>query len=307
MASTGHGITVSVIIPTFNYGEFIARAINSVMAQTVSPRELIIIDDGSTDNTGEIIRQYDAGKLSVDLIYHKQENQGVSVARNEGIKMATGDYLLFLDADDELFVDALENLLKVLNPDTDMSVGQFIYIDPQGKTRRKYIPLFKDNPEENFMDYLKKKYLIQVGCMLLRRSVVERIRFSEYLRVSEDRCLCAQLLALCKVVSVDKPVVKIHGHDGSLSKTHEYTVQNGLALVDAIFNPDILPPELLRYRDWYFVRRSLSLFRRCYKLGYYEDAERYYYAALKKSPLALFRWGYLRKYLRMKLKSLQKS
>jgi hypothetical protein len=109
------------------------------------------------------------------------------------------------------------------------------------------------------------------------------------------------------VVSVDKPVVKIHGHDGSLSKTHEYTVQNGLALVDAIFNPDILPPELLRYRDWYFVRRSLSLFRRCYKLGYYEDAERYYYAALKKSPLALFRWGYLRKYLRMKLKSLQKS
>ena len=87
--------SVSVIIPAYNASKHIARAINSVLAQTCQPDRIIVVDDGSTDNTSEIVKQFD----SVKYIY--QENSGVSIARNTGIEAADSNWIAFLDADDE--------------------------------------------------------------------------------------------------------------------------------------------------------------------------------------------------------------
>ena len=96
---------VSVIIPTYNYGRFLPECVESVLGQTVLPEEIIIVDDGSTDNTPEIVRPY----LSNPLIkYIRTENSGVSAARNTAIAASTGDIIGLLDADDKWRSDKLQ-------------------------------------------------------------------------------------------------------------------------------------------------------------------------------------------------------
>lgn len=98
---------VSVIIPNFNYGRYVAETIESVLAQTHADHEIIFIDDGSTDDSLEIARRY-------PVIILSQPNQGVSAARNNGAAYALGDYLLFLDSDDLLYPDTLAVMVEAL-------------------------------------------------------------------------------------------------------------------------------------------------------------------------------------------------
>jgi glycosyltransferase involved in cell wall biosynthesis len=101
---------VSVIIPTYNRCKFVQEAIDSVLAQTYTNFELIVVDDGSTDGTGEVIQSKYQGKL----IYIWQKNQGRSKARNLGISISTGKYLAFLDSDDKWHPEKLMNQVKSL-------------------------------------------------------------------------------------------------------------------------------------------------------------------------------------------------
>ncbi|HYG77910.1 MAG TPA: glycosyltransferase family A protein [Planctomycetota bacterium] len=86
---------VSVVIPTYNYGRYIGEAVESALRQTLPPLEIIVVDDGSTDNTQSELRSF-AGRIT----YHRQENSGVSAARNRGIRAARGEWIAMLDADD---------------------------------------------------------------------------------------------------------------------------------------------------------------------------------------------------------------
>ena len=87
--------TISVIIPTYNYARFLAEAIDSALGQSYAPLEIIVVDDGSTDATSEVLAAY-GDRIRV----LRQKNQGVAMARNAGIAAARGDYLAFLDSDD---------------------------------------------------------------------------------------------------------------------------------------------------------------------------------------------------------------
>ena len=85
---------VSAIIPVYNGEHFLARVINNILSQQYHPLEIIVIDDGSTDNTAKIAQNYP------DIVYHYQENAGPSAARNRGIELAKGNVIAFLDVDD---------------------------------------------------------------------------------------------------------------------------------------------------------------------------------------------------------------
>ena len=87
---------VSVVIPCYNQAHFLGEAIESVLAQTYPHLEIVVVDDGSTDNTGEVAARYPGVR------YVRQENQGLAAARNTGLRHSSGDYLVFLDADDRL-------------------------------------------------------------------------------------------------------------------------------------------------------------------------------------------------------------
>jgi len=110
--------TVSVIIPTYNRAHLIGRAIQSVLNQTYKDFELIIVDDGSTDNTEDIIKEFQKKDKKINYIRH-EKNKGGSAARNTGIKAARGEYIAFLDSDDEWLRNKLESEIEILNNKKD--------------------------------------------------------------------------------------------------------------------------------------------------------------------------------------------
>jgi glycosyltransferase involved in cell wall biosynthesis len=117
---------VSVIIPCYNHGRYLAEALASVVAQTYGGWELVIVDDGSTDDSAAVAEQLIAGHPERKMRLLRQGNQGLSASRNNGIRVARGDYILPLDADDQLEPDMLAATMAVL--DRQPGVG-FVYTD----------------------------------------------------------------------------------------------------------------------------------------------------------------------------------
>ena len=108
---------VSVIIPTYNYGRFIGKAIESVLAQTVPVHEIIVVDDGSTDETEQAVKVF-----GEQVRYIKQQNGGVCAARNTGVENSSGDFIAFLDADDEWFPEKIEKQLAKFESDAEFGL-----------------------------------------------------------------------------------------------------------------------------------------------------------------------------------------
>jgi glycosyltransferase involved in cell wall biosynthesis len=125
---------VSVVIPSYNYSAYISDAIDSIMAQTYPHWEIIVVDDGSRDNTAEVVAQYTAQDSRIK--YHYQQNQGLSAARNTGISLAQGEYIQLLDADDYISKRKLEIQVGLLEQYSDVAL---VYADT-------YIYTHSDDP-----------------------------------------------------------------------------------------------------------------------------------------------------------------
>lgn len=139
---------VSVVIPLYNKGPYIARAINSVLAQTFQDFELIVVDDGSTDDGVEVVRGFDDSRIQ--LI--QQENQGVSAARNRGIEAARAEMVAFLDADDEWLPGFLETILRLraLYPNAGLYGTAYEVYFPGSIVKRVYL---KDDGDRLLSSY----------------------------------------------------------------------------------------------------------------------------------------------------------
>jgi glycosyltransferase involved in cell wall biosynthesis len=136
---------ISVIIPAFNADRYLAEAIDSALYQEILPQEIIVIDDGSTDQTAAVCRQY------ASVSYHYQPNQGIGAARNQGIALARGTLLAFLDADDVWMPQKLGLQLAAIerNPDLDLVFGhvaEFFSPELEGKLDNKLRPPSSQSP-----------------------------------------------------------------------------------------------------------------------------------------------------------------
>jgi glycosyltransferase involved in cell wall biosynthesis len=141
---------VSVIIPTYNRERFVTKAIDSVLQQRFNNYEIIVIDDGSTDNTKENLKRY-----GDKIIYFYQENSGVSSALNAGINVAKGDWIAILGSDDEWMPNYLSQQIDSLirNPTICMQTANCLFIDLNGDTR-SYFEINGSMSEFNGQDYL---------------------------------------------------------------------------------------------------------------------------------------------------------
>lgn len=121
--------SISVVIPVYNGAATIGRALESVFSQTYPAHETIVVDDGSSDDTGVIVSGYGGS-----VRYFRQDNSGPSTARNRGVEMASGDWIAFLDADDWYYPDRLRLHAELIEtqPDLDFVVGNFDYRGPDG-------------------------------------------------------------------------------------------------------------------------------------------------------------------------------
>lgn len=130
---------VSVVIPVYNSEKYVEKCIQSVMAQTLSELEIIIINDGSTDESGRILRELTQKDSRIVLL--EQANQGVAAARNQGVEKATGKYITFVDGDDYLQEDYIELMYNLAEKETlDMVICGLTYVDEGGKELNRVVP-----------------------------------------------------------------------------------------------------------------------------------------------------------------------
>ncbi|MCW8962953.1 MAG: glycosyltransferase family 2 protein [Gammaproteobacteria bacterium] len=293
---------VTFIIPSYNYASHIAAALESVLSVAQGQDEIIVVDDGSTDDTRAVIEPY-AEKSAIR--YHFQENAGVSAARNTGARLAANDYLYFLDADDRIIMEGFRRLREVAEsqPRYAMIFGGHVSVD--GKRRRSHPQKpVTDNQTRNFIDYVigRRFSIANGGAVLVKREVALKYPYPEGLRVSEDFCVYAWILANEPVLAIADEVVEISKHPDSLRNQVVGYSEVIESLPDIVFDTSRLPHELMRYRQRFYCNRLLSLFRALYLAGHNKQAKKTYIKAIRCRWLNIFKLSYLRKYLRCVLR-----
>lgn len=193
----------SIIVPVYNVESVLPRCIDSILAQTFSDFELILIDDGSPDRCGIICDEYAKKDTRIKVIH--QENQGVSCARNNGLDAAEGKYIVFIDSDDFIYPDYLEHLSQ---PPQDLVVSGQITYNPSFKVEAEItaFPILSYiGSETNQIAFLKQWYSIQVTGKRFTRHIINRnqIYFDPTISYGEDSIFLAQyLLAVSDIAFV---------------------------------------------------------------------------------------------------------
>jgi glycosyltransferase involved in cell wall biosynthesis len=216
-------IEVSVIIPTYNRRTLVARAVRSAIAQTRTVEEIIVIDDGSTDGTGEALQAAFGDRVR----YVWQPNAGVAAARNHGLRLARGRYLALLDSDDEWLPEKTRRQVEWLEvrPDFGMVLCDVVRMDAEHRDieifrRRELLP----EDGDIFKWVLLEPALVPASVML-RRSAYEAVGgFDESLPTAEDLDFHLRVAAQCRIGVVEEPLVRaMRGHDGlsSLERTYD--------------------------------------------------------------------------------------
>lgn len=227
---------VSIIIPTFNRADTLPRALDSVLGQTMRDWEIVLVDDGSTDQTSSIAQVY-RDKLYRRFQYVRQENRGCSAARNRGIDIARGKFIAFLDSDDEYTPTKLERQLELfrLHPDLGLVFSDYACVDLTGRRTESafsaYYPTLRKLPLEkvatnmfactrSLFDSLIRQYLISTIVGMVRREVLASgIRFSPELAYAEEWLFYLKVSKACWVGFVDEPLAIHHYTQGSLART----------------------------------------------------------------------------------------
>jgi glycosyltransferase involved in cell wall biosynthesis len=213
---------IAVIIPTYNRESLIGESIESVIHQTYSDLELIIVDDGSTDNTRKVVNSYQDHRIR----YVFQDNRGVSAARNTGINVSTSQYVAFLDSDDLYVENALEITLNRLesHPDVGFSYGQ-CYISRVGgqvyRTRKS--PFHDKSVVIDSLTQLREMLVIcpiTLSTLTVRRTCFDEVGgFNEDLFVAEDLHMFIRLAKRYSAFYIAVPLITQRYHDSSLRHT----------------------------------------------------------------------------------------
>ena len=165
--------TVSVVIPNYNYGNFIGAAIESALDQSYKPLQVVVVDDGSSDNSLQVVKQY---LKHITLIV--QQNSGQSAARNAGIKVARGDYVALLDADDYWSPDKLNQQVKLLNHRNQVVYcGLRVFDNLSNTTLDNLIPKYRGECKSFFLD-LNAASIVLGGesTSVFSRDLAEKVR-----------------------------------------------------------------------------------------------------------------------------------
>lgn len=213
---------VSVVIPTFNRADVLPRAINSVLNQTISDLELIIVDDGSTDETTQVVSSYDDERIKYMSF---EQNKGANAARTKGIDAARGEYIAFLDSDDEWVDEKLGQQLEALQS-TDAAVAYtgIKQVGEDGSVNTVSVP---DKSGDITSDLLRGNFIGTYSSIILLAEVLEEVGppdpelpcwqdWEWYLRLSDEN----------NFVAVTKPLVIRHIEGGQISDNFKHKLDS---------------------------------------------------------------------------------
>jgi glycosyltransferase involved in cell wall biosynthesis len=210
---------VSVVVASYNYGRFLAGALDSALGQTLRDLEVIVVDDGSTDETAEVVKPY----LSDPRVrYQRTDHVGQSAAKNTGIRMARARLIAFLDADDLWLPEKLEKQLTLLSAEPTLGViySRRLLIDEQGRALEYDQPVLHRG---RVMDAMFRANFVCFSSALVHRRVLKHVGlFDESLTLAIDYDLWLRVAARYRFDYVDEPLVKYRtGHANLSQRTEE--------------------------------------------------------------------------------------
>lgn len=281
---------VSVIMPAYNAMAYLPEAIASVLNQSFSDFEVLVVNDGSTDGIIEWMSQLSDPR--VRLI--SQENQGLSGARNTGINWAQGEYLAFIDADDLWEPTKLEKQVNILdqNPKVGLVYTWVDYVDEMGRSQGRVRQAFAEG--DVWAQMVESNFISCASVPLVRRSCFETVGlFDRELRTTQDRDMWIRITAHYPVALIQEPLVRYRQHTNSMStKGCKQKEKDFQRIMEKTFRS--APPELmgLKRRAYgleylYFAWKSLENMN-------YEDVAYYSQQALHYNPRLIVSKNYLR-------------
>ncbi len=272
---------VTVIIPTFNSAQFLTAAVDSVLAQTFKDFEIIVVDDGSTDNTEDVLKKYDD-----KVRYIKQKNQGVSIARNTGIKNSNSKYVAFLDSDDVWMPAKLEKQINALenNPKSKACYTEYLSVSEDMKPQD--LKRLRCNGSALNDLLLRGNVIGPPSTILCERQLFEEIGvFDSSLSLSADWDMWIRLACVTELTFLNEPLIKYRLHGSNMSKNVKLLEEDTVRMLEKAFAMKNLPNELqikrkasfayhyIVFAKAYLTTRRYKDFLRCVMRSVSSDAK----------------------------------
>ncbi|MDQ4121019.1 MAG: glycosyltransferase [Acidobacteriota bacterium] len=277
---------VSVVIPAYNAARTLSGTIQSVFEQTVQDFEIIIVDDGSKDNTLEIARAIAASDSRVKLI--AQPNSGASAARNAGIKAAAGEYIAFLDADDLWLPQKLERQIALLNSEKDVAAiqtGAFYVNDNLEVLSIRPCLVPKDVLLETL---LFRSFPALMSTLLVKRSAFDKIGLLDTkLVILEDWELAIRLSRFCDLKSIEEPLALYRNYPGNRSRDLSIHIKPGHIILERLFQDPTLPAHIKQRRALIYSTFYRMLSGAAFNIGRYGDSLKFGVKSLLTHPSSL--------------------
>jgi glycosyltransferase involved in cell wall biosynthesis len=262
---------ISVVIPAYNAAQYIERTINSVLLQSFSEFEIIVVNDGSTDNTIVILDDIADPRIKVV----QQDNAGVSAARNNGVQQAVAKYIYFLDADDIIAPDALTRCWQTLSQSPEMVAvyGESLTFidDKQVESLLSATPhVMAKRPEGQIVKDLLKQNFICTGAIMVRKTAIKQLNgFSRKLKLGEDWVFWIELATLGRFVYLPMPVLCLYRqHPQSAARSLALNADEMTAAIDYIYQ---LPAVLKQFT----TKQLVSLKKQAQANAYCYSAQEY--------------------------------
>jgi len=230
---------VSVIVPTYNRAHMITRSLGSIIRQTYRDIEIIVVDDGSTDDTGDVVGEL-ARRSQRLILYEKKSNGGCASARNRGLQLASGELITFLDSDDAWEENALETLVsELVRSGADFVYSPAVEVYENGTEVVNY-PVAANHPETLAIEHFQNTN-VRNGSILLHRKIFTKVPgMNERLKHNEDSDFLQRVAIHFRAAYSGVPTVKVFHHEGKKSSNRAAIYSALLASAESILseNPE---------------------------------------------------------------------
>lgn len=299
----------SVVIPLYNGADFIEATLDTVLAQTYTDYEVVMVNDGSPDNTDEVVKRYMADHSDIKFVYLEQQNRGLGGARNTALRHASGDVIAILDQDDIWYPDKLEKIARVYKerPEVDV-ICHSQNVRKNGELARVFRP--GPNGEDVYRKLLFVENMLSTSAVTFRKKAIDEVGFfsedRENFHFVEDFDLWLRMASKgYKFHFTDDILGEYTEHDNNYSKELETMLKSELNVLDKHYKSF----KIKNLKDRYLMRRTVAVIysrisRKYFKSGRFWQGLKYFAKACFKDP---FFWTYAISYFKKRRYNRDKS
>ena len=281
---------VSVIIPTYNYGRYISEAVESVLAQTYTDFEVIVVDDGSTDQTPQVLERY-TGVIR----YIRQENMGVVEARNRGIRESRGEFIAFLDADDKWISNKLALQVGAMDekPEVGLVHANYFILNERGDLKER-IRRYPRIPRSGWIfPYLLCANFVMTSSVMVRRICFDHLELfqNRWKNNSSDYEMWLRIATIRPFQYLAYPLVVYRVHGEGLT-ANEISWRNRRAIVNEFMSCYGDLAEVVKMRRTIWCTNALLDAHLAIKYGFITDGVGRLWGSLGYLPFSTAEWGF---------------